>query len=248
MSLTSALLYRAPRTAPYSTPRTAAKPYTKTDDEEIISRRRTGESFKSIANFLGRSYSDVSHRWTGHLCAGDLRADMKYKRDSGKLFTPEEDAAIVRRRLEGATYRDIASELQKPIAAVEQRIQRVILGPGPIQNIRPLSDSEKAKIVRMREEDKMTLLAISKESGRSHSTVERVCHALQGVKRRMHQPYSAAEDAHVLELREKKGLPWHDIATLTGRSRLSVQHRYRRHLSDPFHDVGSNARGAATSQ
>ncbi|KAK5679580.1 hypothetical protein LTS10_008401 [Elasticomyces elasticus] len=215
------------------------KPYSKSDDEEILRMWRAGTKVRMIGKALGRAAGSVQGRLHGVLSNGSPRpiARRLSSPDPKRQFTVEEFDRIAALMAAGHSARVVADMFHMTLGTFNDVWRRVQARPASQldPSRRYCALPEKMNIIRLRREQKLSQVQIARETGRSLTLVSRVLRSSlngrTGPKMKT-VPYSSDEDAELIEYRERHGMTYAQSATRMTRSAASIGTRYGSFLKD----------------
>ncbi|KAK5744626.1 hypothetical protein LTR17_002021 [Elasticomyces elasticus] len=222
--------------------RSGKRPYSKTDDEEILQMWQAGTKVRTIAEAFGRTSSSVYGRLHKTLLSRGPRPVMRMDSvsDPKRQFSLEEFDRIAALMAAGNTEKAVAEIFQLPLGTFKNVWRRVQARPSLAAQRDPshryCTLPEKIRIIQLRNENRLSYVQIAHETGWSLYTVSKTLNNSLNSKaspKKDHVPYSDEEDLELIELRERHGMTFPQIAARTQRrSSSSYRLRYRWYLEN----------------
>ncbi|KAK5717399.1 hypothetical protein LTR15_009293 [Elasticomyces elasticus] len=207
--------------------------WTEPEDDLVRQRRLEGKSFTDIAIETGRTWKSITFR----------AALLLLKHDAPKPWRPSADDYDEIQRLEvaGHTRREIAKLYNVAKGKLDYLHWRRQRGQHGSMHT-TLHADEVSRIVELRaKQPHLGIAGVSHESKRSLSTVKRIVTGTHRPKQPFARPrsdlFSPAEDAQLIDFRERLKTPYSKISAVLSRSAASLRLRYSRFLKDNVVDT-----------
>ncbi|CAK1358824.1 unnamed protein product [Cercospora beticola] len=210
--------------------------YSPAEDQQILRRRKEGAFYRAIGAELGRSEYAVNARYRRLVLLHGHEGEVKRKKfPRPSKFTAEEDAHIIRRRAEAATFTTIASELGSYSRHKVNTRWRDLFASGKARGTsplkerpRPLTDGQYKQILALKQKG-LKWREIASHVQRKVGGLQNMVYyrsLAENAPSTILKRWTDTETATLIRLREKDSKSWSEIANAMNRSYKSVESQY----------------------